>query len=243
MSGANSHRIQLQPAYVLHHRPYRDTSRIVELFTRDHGRLTVFARGVRGGKSGWAAVLQAFQPLLVSWSGKGDAGTLSAAERVGEPITLNPSRLMSGFYLNELLLKLLHNHDPHPDIYQLYANTVTALNSTVDQLVVLRLFEKNLLTALGFGLQLDAEANGGVPLQAERCYRYVVESGAMGVDAEADASKGVYHGAALLALARDDLSDAGHCQAVRYLLRAALDRVLEGRTLQSRVIMSDMKRY
>src|SRR5579885_3032608 len=153
MSG-NTQRVQLQPAYVLHHRPYRDTSRIVELFTRDHGRLTVFARGVRGGKSGWAAALQSFQPLLASWSGKGEAGQLTGAELVGEPTTLASSRLMSGFYLNELLLKLLHNHDPHPDIYQLYDQTMTTLKSEADQLVALRLFEKNLLNALGFGLQL-----------------------------------------------------------------------------------------
>jgi len=198
---------------------------------------------VRGGKSGWAAALQSFQPLLVSWSGKGEAGQLNGAELMGEPTTLMSSRLMSGFYLNELMLKLLHNHDPHPDIYQLYDDTVTALKSSADQLVVLRLFEKKLLNALGFGLLLDAEANGGIPLQSERCYRYVLESGPISIDGDMDASKGVYLGAALLALAENDLSDAQHCHAVRYLLRAALDRVLEGRTLQSRVIMNDMKRY
>jgi len=243
MSSANSHRIQLQPAFVLHHRPYRDTSRIVELFTREHGRLTVFARGVRGSKSGWAAALQSFQPLLVSWSGRGEAGQLTAAELVGEPQTLMSSRLMSGFYLNELLLKLLHNHDPHPDIYDVYSETVTALKSSADQLITLRLFEKQLLVALGFGLSLDTEAGTSAEIQPDRCYRFVVETGAMAVEAEADASKGVYHGHALLALSRDDLSDPQHCQAARYLLRAALDRVLDGRPLQSRVIMSDMKRY
>lgn len=243
MSATNLHRIQLQPAYVLHHRPYRDTSRIVELLTRDHGRLTVFARGVRGSKSGWAAALQSFQPLLVSWSGKGDAGQLTGAELVGEPRALIASRLMSGFYINELLLKLLHQHDPHPEIHHLYEQTISSLNTAADQLITLRLFEKHLLHALGFGLLLDAETLNGTAVQPACCYRYVVESGPVKMDAEADASKGVYHGAALLALSRDDLSDPQHCQAVRYLLRAALDRALEGRTLQSRVIMTDMKRY
>ncbi len=243
MSGSHSHRIQLQPAYVLHHRPYRDTSRIVELFTRDHGRLTVFARGVRGSKSGWAAALQSFQPLLVSWSGRGEAGQLTGAELTGEPRTLTASRLMSGFYLNELLLKLLHNHDPHPEIYQLYEETITALKSSADQLITLRLFEKRLLRAVGFGLSLETDANSGAAVQPQHFYRYVIELGPVTVDAEADASKGVYHGRTLLALSRDDLNDAQQCQAVRYLLRAALDRVLEGRALQSRVIMNDMKRY
>ena len=243
MSSASSHRIQLQSAYVLHHRPYRDTSRIVELFTRDHSRLTVFARGVRGSKSGWAAALQSFQPLLVSWVGKGEAGQLTGAELVGEPRILAASRLMSGFYLNELLLKLMHNHDPHPDIYDLYAVTISALKSSVDQLITLRLFEKRLLIALGFGLSLHTEATTGIAIQGEKCYRFVAELGAVAIDADADPSKGVYDGHTLLALACDDLTDPRHCQAVRYLLRAALDRVLDGRPLQCRVIMGDMKRY
>ncbi len=243
MSSANSHRIQLQPAYVLHHRPYRDTSRIVELFTRDYGRLTVFARGVRGNKSGWSAALQPFQSLLVSWSGRGEAGQLSGAELVGAPQALTASRLMSGFYLNELMLKLLHNHDPHPDIFQLYEQTIVSLKSDIDQLIVLRLFEKRLLGLLGFGLSLNTEAMTGNEIVADRCYRFVMESGAVAIDAEADPSKGVYHGHTLLALANDNLSDVQHCQAVRYLLRSALDRLLEGRPLQSRVIMTDMRRY
>src|SRR5262245_22384095 len=105
----DSHRVQLQPAYVLHHRPYRDTSRILELFTRDHGRLTVFARSARGGRKGSASlmsVLQPFNRLLVSWSGRGEAGQLTGAEFDGAVASMPPDRLVHGFYLNELILKL-----------------------------------------------------------------------------------------------------------------------------------------
>lgn len=240
-SSSSTQRIQLQPAYVLHHRPYRDTSRIVELFTRDCGRVTVFARGVRGGKAGWAASLQAFQPLLVSWSGRGEAGQLTAAELVGEPQNLPTARLMSGFYLNELLLKLLHVHDPHADVFELYDVTVQALKSQADEPSALRIFEKRLLQALGFALSLQREAETDELIIANRCYRYVLEHGLINVSAELNAAKGVYSGAALLALANEDLSDAQHRNEVRYLLRSVMDRLLEGRRLQSREISAELR--
>ena len=235
------HRIKLQPAYVLHHRPYRDTSRIVELFTRDYGRLTVFARGVRNSKSGLSAVIQAFQPLLVSWSDKGEAGHLDSAELVGEPQSLPAARLLSGFYLNELLLKLLHHHDPQTDIYDLYGNVLQQLKNTTEELQSLRLFEKKLLQALGFGLSLRNEADAGQPIVAEGCYRYVLEQGAVSVSATSNPAKGVYSGAALLALADERFSELQHLVEARYLLRAAIDHVLDGRRLLSREILSDLR--
>jgi len=235
------HRIKLQPAYVLHHRPYRDTSRIVELFTKDHGRLTVFARGVRNSKSGMSAVLQAFQPLLVSWSDKGEAGQLEGAELVGEPQSLPAARLLSGFYLNELLLKLLHHHDPQLEIYELYGNVLQQLKDNQQELQSLRLFEKKLLQALGFGLSLRREADTGQPITAEGTYRYVLEQGALPITSSVNPSKGVYSGAALLALSDEKFSGMQHLVEVRYLLRAAIDHVLDGRRLLSREILSDLR--
>lgn len=240
MNQGVTQRVQLQPAYVLHQRPYRDTSRIVDLFTRDHGRVTVFARGVRGGKAGLAAALQAFQPILVSWSGKGEAGQLNAAELAGEPGTLPAARLLSGFYLNELLLKLLHLHDPQSDIFDLYNATLQALKSGTDELLALRLFEKRLLETLGFGLMLEHEAETGLPIEPQRCYRYVLELGPLPVEAEANASRGVYLGATLLALAQESFEQQQKIE-VRHLLRAVLDHVLDGRRLQSREILTDLR--
>ena len=127
---SDARRIQLQPAYVLHHRPYRDTSRILELFTRDHGRVSVFARGARGGVKSGASLLPLLQPfnrLLVSWSGRGEAGQLTGAEFDGAMTPLPPDRLVHGFYLNELLLKLFARHDSHPDVFALYSQTMDRL--------------------------------------------------------------------------------------------------------------------
>lgn len=240
MSHGATQRVLLQPAYVLHQRPYRDTSRIVDLFTRDHGRMTVFARGVRGGKAGLAAALQAFQPILVSWSGKGEAGQLNAAELVGEPSMLPAARLLSGFYLNELLLKLLHLHDPQTDIFDLYNATLQSLKVDADELLALRLFEKRLLQTLGFGLMLEHEAETGLPIEPQRCYRYVLELGPLPVDAEANASRGVYLGETLLALATECFEQQQKLE-VRHLLRAVLDHLLDGRRLQSREILTDLR--
>ena len=170
-----THRIQLQPAYVLHHRPYRDTSGILELFTRDHGRLTVFARGARGGKraaSSLASVLQPFQRALISYSGRGEAGQLNSAEFDGDFCELPAARSLSGFYLNELMIRLFERHDAHADVFDLYDGTIGRLKDLrCDEAALLRVFEKRLLELIGYGLQLDREALTGKPVVGVRMYR------------------------------------------------------------------------
>ncbi|MGH8336302.1 MAG: DNA repair protein RecO, partial [Gammaproteobacteria bacterium] len=120
-------RVWLAPGYVLHQHAYRDTSRIVEVFTCEYGRLTLFARGANGPKSAFKGVLRPFQRLLVSWYGTGEACQLVTAEIDGVLTSLSPNRLMSGFYLNELLLKLTRRCDPHPEIFCSYASCVQGL--------------------------------------------------------------------------------------------------------------------
>src|ERR1700758_4242428 len=123
----NVRRITLAPAYILHHRPYRDTSRILDVITREHGRLTLFARGVRGPRAKLAAVLQPFQLLLLSWSGGGEAAQLTRAERAATPLPLSQPCLLAGFYLNELLLKLTTRHDALPELFDQYHATLEQL--------------------------------------------------------------------------------------------------------------------
>ena len=124
-------RIALEPAFVLHHREYRDTSRILDVFTAKHGRLTLFARGARGPKSKLASLLMPFRPLLVSWSGRGDAAQLTAAEPDGEALTLPPRQVLSGFYLNELIINLTTRHDPQPQLFErLRAGAAPAVRRT-----------------------------------------------------------------------------------------------------------------
>jgi DNA repair protein RecO (recombination protein O) len=237
-------RVQLQPAYVLHHRPYRDTSRILELFTRDYGRISLFARGARGARKGGASlvsVLQPFNRLLVSWSGRGEAGQLTGAEFDGGLAVLPPERLVNGFYLNELLLKLSARHDSHPEVFVLYAETIEALKASADAVRPLRIFEKRLLDALGYGLALERDALTGLAIDPQARYHYRPEQGALRASEAADPDT-LYSGAVLLSLAREELENAAVCADARRLLRAALDRCLDGRELKSRQVMLALRR-
>lgn len=227
-------RILLQPAYLLHQRAYRDSGRILEIFARDHGRLTLFAKGVRRTGSPFIPVLQPFNRLLVSWGGRGEAGTFMHAEFDGGVEPFPPARLMSGFYLNELLLKLLARHDVHADIFERYAEALAGLKSDTEESVSLRLFEKRLLEALGYGLSLEHETDGR-SVAAACAYRYAPERGLTRVDGVAEGGL-IFSGASLLALARETLLDHAVRADARRLLRAALDHCLEGRPLASREV-------
>ncbi|HEX2493712.1 MAG TPA: DNA repair protein RecO [Steroidobacter sp.] len=244
MISTDSRRVQLQPAYVLHHRPYRDTSRILELFTRDFGRVSVFARGARGGRKSAASLISMLQPfnrLLLSWSAGAEAGQLTGAEFDGTVAALAPERLVSGFYLNELLLKLVVRHDPHADVFELYHGTIESLKNVPDPVRPLRIFEKRLLDALGYGLALECDAVTGEPIDVGAAYQYRLEQGAV-LAAGVVEGPLVFTGEVLRSLAREDLSDPASCAGARRLLRAALDRVLEGRELKSRQVMLALRR-
>lgn len=234
--------VQQQPAYLLHHRPFRDTSRILELYTRDHGRITAFARGARGGKNGWAALLRPFAPLLVSYLGvaHGDAVTLTGVEAVAGPQSLPPARILSGFYLNELLIKLCPRGEAQPDLYAVYADTVSELAGGADEVRALRLFEKRLLDALGYGVDYTRIESTGADVQPGRFYRVRPERG---VEAEVDGAAGahVYLGRHLLALAAETLDEPEAVQAARGLLQAALAGPLDGRALGSRTVARALK--
>lgn len=236
-------RTHLEPAYVLHHRPYRDTSRILELFTREHGRISVFARGTRGGRKAAASLssmLQPFNRVLVSFTARGEAGQLTAAEFDGPVRAMPATQLVNGFYLNELLLKMFARHDPHQDVFDLYAQTIEALKTSDSPLANLRVFEKRLLDLLGYGLSLDRESTGE-PLEADAMYHYRIEHGATRALDLAEGAM-VFAGSSLLALAREDLADPRALADARRLLRAALDRVLDGQALKTREVMLALRR-
>ena len=240
MSGT-ARRVQLEPAFLLHHYPWRDTSRILEFFTRSHGRVSVFARAARRGGSALPAALQPFGELLVSWSARGEAGQLTGAERVQPPVFLAGDRLMSGFYVNELLIKLLPRHDSHQALYDAYAAVVSRLHDPgTDPARALRIFEKRLLEELGWGLELAHDSLSGEPIDAARAYRYRIDGGAEAVDGVAEGTL-VFAGASLLSLAREELADPQSVADARRLLRAALDQCLDGRPLRTREVMLAMR--
>lgn len=183
-----SSRKNCQPAYLLHSRPYRNTSLIIEVFSHEYGRLGMVVRGARTARSRWAAVLQPFQRLLLSWQGQGELKTLTAAETEGPSCWLQGNTLISGLYANELLLRLLQREDPHPALLLYYEQLLESFrdNQVQDQgaqaAVVLleqnlRRFEKYLLQELGYGLLLEQDARTGEPVQAESRYYYYLDEG------------------------------------------------------------------
>jgi DNA repair protein RecO (recombination protein O) len=227
----NLRRIQLAPAYILHHRPYRDTSRIFEVVSRDHGRLSLFARGVRGPKAKLASILQPFQMLLLSWTGRGEAAQLTGAESAQASPPVPAPCLMASFYLNELLMKLTTRHDPLPAVFDTYHETLESLRHGAPLERELRVFEKRLLEALGYGLDLDSEALTGKPIEPAEYYHYRPEQGL--VPAVADAT-GALAGHSLIGLANEHLSSARELEDSRRVLQAALAQCLEGRPLTTR---------
>ncbi len=163
-------RVEHAAAYVLHQHPWGDRGRIFELFAREHGRISTFAHGVRGPQARLAGVLQPFAPVLVSWAGRGESPRLTGAEPdlLQTPSTpLPPARLMSAYYLSELILALTLRHDPHPQLFDHYAAAVSGLRHADSPQGVLRLFEKRLLDALGYGLPGLTEQHFTDPAQAE----------------------------------------------------------------------------
>lgn len=231
-------RAVLEPAYVLHRRPYRDSSLILDVLTAGHGRVALVARGARRPQARLHGVLQPFQPLLASWVLRGEMGTLTAAE-TREGGGLRGRVLISGFYVNELLLRLLHRHDPHPRLFAEYETVLRGL-AAADGQPALRLFEMALLRETGYGLVLDHDVHSGEPIRADAVYYYYPEYGPVrGDDADAaparrDAVPARVHGDSLLALARGELREAQQLHEAKRLMRAVLDARLGGRPLASR---------
>lgn len=225
-------RIDLVPAYVLHGRAYRETSMLLEVFSREHGRVGLVARGARSGRSRLRGVLRPFLPLLLSWSGRGELGTLTGAEPDGPVRLAGGAMLAGGFYLNELLIRLLARNDPHPELYRVYDRTLFGLGTSAGAAAALRVFEKRLLAELGYALVLERESDG-TPVRPGRLYHYHLEEGPVAVSRIHGDMLGI-HGESLLGLARERLTDARALSEAKRLNRAALGRYLGGRPLRSR---------
>jgi len=227
-------RVQMEPAYVLHTRAFRETSLIVESFTREHGRIAVVARGAKSAKSRWRNVLQPFRPLLVSWNQKSDLGTLTAADQIASPPPLQGQALYCGLYLNELLMRLLHRGDPHAELFERYRNILMDLASNAPPQPLLRIFEKHLLESVGYALLLDREYKGGAAIEVAQWYVYEPERGPLLV---AGAGEGRISGAALQALHTEQL-ESEHLPELRMLMRAVISYHLGGKPLASQSLFS-----
>lgn len=234
-------RIQDEPAFVLHSYPFRETSLILEVFTRSHGRVPLVARGARRPRSALRGLLMSFQPLALSWFGKHELRTLHRAEWQGGQTQLQGTALLCGFYLNELLLNLMARDDPHENLFDYYRQTLQQLAQETDHALTLRRFEKRLLQELGYALTLTTEAGSGKPIAPERPYRFILERGA--VAETPDSAQGMaVAGKTLLDMAADDYRDADTARQSKQLMRMLLDHHLAGRPLHTRELMRDLQK-
>lgn len=235
-----SKRVQQQPGYILHHRPFRDTSQILDLVTRDHGRIAVVARGSRGAKSRLAGILRPFMPLRVSWVARSDLGTLTGAEAGGLPTHLRGDALLSAWYVNELLLNFLHRDDPQPEVFALYEGAIGELQQNENIAAVLRNFELEFLGLLGYALSLEHEAGTDEDIDPERHYDFRMERGPVPVSRKEGAL--VFDGATLRGIAARQFTDADVLRAANRLLRSVITHHLGGKELQSRKVLREMHR-
>lgn len=242
MSGGKN-RVEAQAAYVLHAQAYRETSLILDVFSREHGRVGLVARGARRPHSQLRGLLLAFQPLELSWFGAGEVRTLAKAEWQGGQPLLAGKSLLVGYYLNELLLRLLPRDDAHPLLFDAYAEAVRclALNPTAaTEPADLRRFEQSLLRELGYGVPLDHEVESGEEVVEEGLYAYLVERGPVRI-ADTSAASPVFTGRALLAMAQDDYTDLETLQQAKILMRLLLGHYLGGQALHSRRVFMELQ--
>ena len=232
-------RVDLQPAYILHTRAYRDTSLLVDVFSENYGKLSLIAKGARKPKQYQRYLLQPFIPLFISWQGKSSLKTLTAIEASTQPVELHSRFLYSGLYLNELLNYVLPSNDPSPEVFQLYATALEQLAHQVDLESCLRQFEFSLLVELGYGIDFTVDASSGKPIQATGIYHFIVEHGFVEVIKNTATvscfdDKPSFAGELLIAIAHDQFGQQDVRRAAKQIARLALEPYLRGKVLKSR---------
>lgn len=224
-------RVEAEPAYILHQRPYRETSLLLDVFTCNYGRIGLVARGAKRPKSGQAVLLQPFRPLILFYSRRGELGNLQHVETAATNFPITGVSMLAGFYINELVIRLLHREDPHTELFAAYEKVLTDLETRQQE--ALRYFEMDLLEAIGFGPVLDHDVISGEPLIANGLYQYVSERGPS-AEKYVPGEHVNIHGRTLLELANRSLGSATSLKEAKYLLRQEIGWHLGGRPLASR---------
>jgi len=239
-TSASEYRITEQPAFVLHSYPYRETSLIIDVLSRDHGRLALVAKGAKRPHSALRGVLQTFQPLSLAWSGKSEVRTLTGAEWVGGMLPLTGDALLCGFYVNELLVKFCAREDPHPQLFHHYVVTLTRLAHDEPPVQVLRSFERVLLRETGYAMSLDRTVTRKA-VAAEGRYVFDPERGVREASDEWPAQWPVISGQTLLDMEKDDYHRAQTVAQSKTLMRFLLNTYLGGAPLATRQILIDLQ--
>lgn len=232
-------RAEHEPGFVLHAYPYKETSLIVEAFTRRFGRVGLLARGARRPRSAMRGVLLAFHPLRLTWSASAELGTLMTAEWGGGQPTLAGTGLMCGFYINELLLRLLPRDDPHEALFDWYGEALARLAAGAPQAMVLRSFERRMLAELGYAPVLDRDAASGSAIEPAKHYAYEAERGP--VETRRKDGDSVISGRTLLDMAADNYDNSRTRDEARRLMRALIAERLGGQPLFTRTMLSELQ--
>ena len=242
MALANSHRQDNQAVYVLHTYPFKETSLVVELFAHDFGRVATTAKGARRPRSAMRGMLQSFQPLLATWSGKVELKTLHSLEWGGGLLLLKGEALMCGFYLNELLLRLLPREDPHESLFEYYSATLKILAAGEDLATTLRRFELKLLQELGYAIPLQHDV-AETEILGTANYHYIAEHGATKINGSSvRAENGIQlAGKTLIDMASDDYGNAQTQQQSKQLMRYLLAHYLGDKPLYTRQLLIDLQ--
>lgn len=236
---AEREQVLLEAGFVLHQRPYRDSSQLLECLTQAHGRVGLVARGSRRAVSRQRALLQPFVPVRLSWVRRGELGRLTHVEADGAGHALEGQSLLAAFYANELLLRLLARGDPNGEAFSCYSRCVTQLADGAGVARTLRVFEFELLGALGYGLELDVEAATGAPVRPESRYSFDVDNGLRRSE-QTDPDVDVYLGRDLIALRQLALDDASSLRTAQRLLGRVLRAHLGDKPLKSRLVLQDI---
>ena len=228
-------RIEAEPGFLLHSTPYRETSLLVDLYSKNHGRIRCVAKGFRKpNKKGISRPIFPYTEHLFSWQGRGELKTLIQADVTQAPVQLQGACLFTGLYINELFYRLLQEQDMHKYLYQQYQKYIAILCQGVADEVQLRHLEMTLLEELGYGLVLDCDAQTGAPLQADSYYQYIPEQGLQLSINQRGPAQGSYSGSDLINIARGEFSQGSPLRTAKQLLRSVIDFYLGGRPLHSR---------
>ncbi len=233
-------RILSHPAWILHHRPFSNSSMIFEVITADHGRIALLAKGSRSAKSKFRGILRPFMPLNISWLSRLNLGTLIDVEMKGLPLSLSGDALISGYYINELLLKLLHKDDIQSEIFHLYSETIKNLINIENLSITLRQFEIKLLELLGYALNLDEDSRTRLPIDPIKYYIYNPDMGLSMVDIK----KGpmIFLGSELIAIRKQEFNCTNTLKCASRLLRNVISHQLGNKKLMTRKVIEEMKR-
>jgi len=231
--------VNTQIAYILHQRAYRESSSILDVFTREYGRISLMARGCRGKRSKIAGSLMLFSPLLISWQGRGDLPYLKSVERadIKAPV-LKSKALLCAMYVNELLIFLLHKHDVQEAIFEQYHHCLYALQNNTNIEITLRKFELKLLELLGFAINLHDEADTGELISVDEMYHYYAEYGLVKCQNNISGRAPQISGACLLALSREQFQiiaeNKRYLAELKRLMRFAIKHHIGNKKLKSR---------